>query len=111
MTVAGDERDLLVGFDTSDATVSVASHIVDGWQIGPIPRLVVAKIVSAYVGVSMMRAVDTAVACACPYFARYSHGILESHDTSFGWDGKVGWRQPSTLRTEERFVLAVFVRS
>ena len=112
MTVAADdEYDLPVGFDTADATVSVASHIVDEGQIGPMPHLVAAKIESAYVSVRMIYAEDTVAVCVCPCFVRHNHGILESRDTSFDRDENVGWCQPSILRIEERFELAVVAHS
>ena len=94
---------------TIDATVSVASHIVDEGRIVPILHLVVATIESAYVSVRMASVVDTAVACACPYFVRHNHDILESHDTSFGRNEKAGWCQPA-FHCIESFEIDVVVR-
>jgi hypothetical protein len=112
MTGAADVLDQPVGFVrecTADATVSVASHIVDGGRIVPILHLDVATIESAYVNVRMVSVVDTAVAYACPYFVRHNHDSLESHYTSFGRNEKVGWCQPSFPRIES-FELDAVVR-
>ncbi len=107
-----DESDLFVGSDIADATVSAASHIVDGEHTELKLRLVVVKIESAVVNdAHMVRAVDNAGACAYPCSVRHIHDILEYRDTSFGWKEKVGWCQPAVLRIGNYFDLVVVVRS
>mmetsp|Transcript_20307 Transcript_20307/g.50502 ORF Transcript_20307/g.50502 Transcript_20307/m.50502 type:complete len:292 (-) Transcript_20307:1304-2179(-) len=110
IVVVDDEHDRLVGFDTADATVSVASHIVVEVQVGPKSHLVAAKIESAYESARMMHAVDTAVSYACLYFVRHNHGTLEHRDTSCARDVNSGWHQPSILRIVEHFEFGVVVR-
>lgn len=91
MAVAADESDLFVDSDIAvDASVSAASHTVDGGHTELILRLVVVEIESAIVNGHMRCAVDNAGACVYPYCVHHIHGILEYRGTSFGWKRKVG---------------------
>lgn len=91
MAVAADESDLFVDSDiAADASVSAASHTVDGGHTELILRLVVVEIESAIVNGHMRCAVDNAGACVYPYCVHHIHGILEYRGTLFGWKRKVG---------------------
>lgn len=111
IVAADDEHDRLVGFDTTGATVSVAYRIVVEGHIGLILDLVAAKIEGEYENVCIVYALHTAVSCACLYFVRHNHGILECHGTSCVPDVEAGLCQPSTLRIERHFEFDVVVRS